>query len=266
VIHVTVWGENVHEKASPVVAEIYPEGMHECIAEGLRQDGNLEVRTATWTCRARAHPTWSRGTRRSHLVGHAAHVASTTRSFRVSIGASSRNGSRGSPLRALLEDFRRLLGTTCSLKWREAGERERVWVCDPSHPIAAGIGECIESRTARCMANLSRSRRRRAGLHQLVRGRRDLSSGCCWKRGAGKVFYFSPSRNVPHLPQPRGQARPSQRVQVASAAGRWVDACPMSHRGSERKASLTARFLSASTDRIEICPSQRTDPVVLGKW
>ena len=35
-IRVTVWGENVHERESRAVAEIYPETMHECIAEGLR--------------------------------------------------------------------------------------------------------------------------------------------------------------------------------------------------------------------------------------
>src|SRR5258708_7826433 len=46
-IRVTVWGENVHEKKSEVVAKIYPRGMHECIAEGLRRDADLEVRTAT---------------------------------------------------------------------------------------------------------------------------------------------------------------------------------------------------------------------------
>jgi trehalose utilization protein len=36
------------------------------------------------------------------------------------------------------------LGTTCNLKWREAGEKERIWVVNPSHPIVEGIGEYIE--------------------------------------------------------------------------------------------------------------------------
>ena len=46
-IHVTVWGENVHERENPIVAQVYPEGMHACIAEGLRTDAGVEVRTAT---------------------------------------------------------------------------------------------------------------------------------------------------------------------------------------------------------------------------
>ena len=37
--------------------------------------------------------------------------------------------------------FKRLMGTTCDLKWREDGLRERLWVVDPSHPIAEGLGE-----------------------------------------------------------------------------------------------------------------------------
>src|SRR5581483_6449475 len=46
-LRVTVWGENVHEKLHPTVAKIYPKGMHETIAEGLREFGGVDVRTAT---------------------------------------------------------------------------------------------------------------------------------------------------------------------------------------------------------------------------
>src|SRR5690606_22252364 len=40
--------------------------------------------------------------------------------------------------------FKRLMGTTCDLKWREANERERIWVVEPGHPIAEGLGEYFE--------------------------------------------------------------------------------------------------------------------------
>ena len=33
-IRVTVWGENVHERKNAIVAQIYPDGMHNCIAQG----------------------------------------------------------------------------------------------------------------------------------------------------------------------------------------------------------------------------------------
>ena len=40
--------------------------------------------------------------------------------------------------------FRRLMGTSCSLRWREAGEHERLWNLRPDHPVMAGIPDHIE--------------------------------------------------------------------------------------------------------------------------
>ena len=41
--------------------------------------------------------------------------------------------------------FQKLMGTRSDLlKWREADEKERLWVIDHSHPIVAGLGEYIE--------------------------------------------------------------------------------------------------------------------------
>ena len=46
-IRVTVWNEYRHEKNNPKVTEVYPKGIHEAIAEHLRVQGDLDVRTAT---------------------------------------------------------------------------------------------------------------------------------------------------------------------------------------------------------------------------
>ena len=48
-IRVTVWGENVHEQRDASVEEIYPDGMHGAIANGIRKHlgENVVVRTAT---------------------------------------------------------------------------------------------------------------------------------------------------------------------------------------------------------------------------
>jgi trehalose utilization protein len=40
--------------------------------------------------------------------------------------------------------FRRLMGTTCSLSWRDEGEKERLWVVSPNHPITKGLDRFIE--------------------------------------------------------------------------------------------------------------------------
>ena len=51
--------------------------------------------------------------------------------------------------------FKRLMGTTCDLKWREGEDHERIWVVEPGHPIAEGLGEYIELATKRCTASVS---------------------------------------------------------------------------------------------------------------
>ena len=40
--------------------------------------------------------------------------------------------------------FKRLMGSPCNLTWREAGERERIWLTSRSHPIAAGLPDHFE--------------------------------------------------------------------------------------------------------------------------
>ena len=45
-IRVTVWNEFRHEKSKPLVAKLYPEGIHGAIAAGIAGDG-LAIRTAT---------------------------------------------------------------------------------------------------------------------------------------------------------------------------------------------------------------------------
>ena len=40
-IRVTVWGENVHEKKLAEVGEIYPKGMHECIADAVAKGARV---------------------------------------------------------------------------------------------------------------------------------------------------------------------------------------------------------------------------------
>ena len=46
-IRTIVWGENVHERENEVVRDLYPDGMHECIAQALNSDANISATTAT---------------------------------------------------------------------------------------------------------------------------------------------------------------------------------------------------------------------------
>jgi trehalose utilization protein len=198
-IHVTVWGENVHEKKSKAVAKIYPEGMHECIARGLRSDAELDVRTATLDMPE--HGLSLEVLEKTDVLswwGHAAHgqvddkiVERVHKRVLEGMGLIVLHSGHYSKI------FKRLMGTTCSLKWREAGERERVWVCDPSHPIAQGVGECIEIENTEMYGEpFGIPAPDQQVFISWFEGGEVFRSGCCWQRGAGKVFYFSPGHET----------------------------------------------------------------------
>ena len=46
-IRAVVWGENVHEQTNQTVRDIYPRGMHSCIADALNIAEDIQATTAT---------------------------------------------------------------------------------------------------------------------------------------------------------------------------------------------------------------------------
>ena len=46
-IRTIVWGENIHEQTNAVVRSIYPDGMHNTIADALNRDAAITATTAT---------------------------------------------------------------------------------------------------------------------------------------------------------------------------------------------------------------------------
>jgi trehalose utilization protein len=145
-LRITVWGEYVHERKNAVVAEIYPNGMHQCIANGLSGDKTLDVRTATLD--QPNHGLTEAVLDSTDVLlwwGHAAHGQVTD----LVADAVVRRVWEGMGLIALHSGhyskvFKRLMGTSCSPTWREAGEKERLWVCNPGHPIANGLDRYFE--------------------------------------------------------------------------------------------------------------------------
>jgi trehalose utilization protein len=125
--------------------------------------------------------------------------------------------------------FKRLLGTTCSLGWREAGKKERIWTCDPGHPIAQGVPRSFEIPHEEMYSEPF-------GIptpDELVfiswfQGGEVFRSGCCWKRGNGKIFYFRPGHETfPTYHQPEVQTVIRNAIRwAAPQAPRWVDSCP----------------------------------------
>jgi trehalose utilization protein len=93
--------------------------------------------------------------------------------------------------------FRKLMGTTCDLKWREIGEKERIWVIEPGHPIAQGLDEYIELEHTEMYGE----RFDIPAPDELVfiswfAGGEVFRSGCCFYRGKGKIFYFRPGHET----------------------------------------------------------------------
>lgn len=93
--------------------------------------------------------------------------------------------------------FRRLMGTSCTLKWREVNERERLWVIDPVHPIARGVGEYVEIAHEEMYGEAfdipAPDETVFIGWYQ---GGEVFRSGVTYRRGRGKVFYFQPGHET----------------------------------------------------------------------
>jgi trehalose utilization protein len=229
-INVTVWSEFRHEKTNPKVAAIYPRGLHETIAEFLRKQPDFAVRTATLD-EPEHGLTAAVLDRTDALVwwGHKAHAAVTDEV----VARVRQRVLEGMGLIALhsahySKIFKALMGTTCSLKWREANDKERLWNILPSHPIAAGIGEYFEIPAEEMYGEPF-------GIpapDELVfvswfTGGEVFRSGCTWRRGHGRVVYFRPGHETyPTYHHPQVQQVITNSVRWARATVRIPDQCP----------------------------------------
>ncbi|MCA1056589.1 ThuA domain-containing protein [Rossellomorea aquimaris] len=197
-INVTVWNENRHEQKSEKVREVYPKGIHGQIASFLEGE-SFKVRTATLD--EEQHGLTDEVLQSTDVLvwwGHIAHeevsddvVEKVKQRVLDGMGLIVLHSGHFSKI------FKELMGTSCDLKWREADEKERIWIVDPSHPIAAGLGETIELEKEEMY-----------GEHfdipapdQLVmvswfEGGEVFRSGCTYQRGNGKIFYFRPGHET----------------------------------------------------------------------
>lgn len=199
-IRVTVWNEFLHEKQESHIAEIYPEGIHGAIAKYLQSRSGFEVRTATLD--EPEHGLTDEVLDASDVLvwwGHLAHEKVSdaivdkiyNRVLFEGIGLIVLHSAHYSRI------FKRLLGTTCNLKWREAGENERLWVVAGGHPIAEGIDEYFEIKSAEMYGEpFDIPRPDELIFISWFKGGEVFRSGCCFNRGMGKIFYFRPGHET----------------------------------------------------------------------
>lgn len=229
-IRVTVWGENIHEQKIPLVREIYPNGMHECIAEGLREDPGLMVHTAT--LQQPEHGLSESVLNNTDVLiwwGHCAHkevddaiVARVAGRVWEGMGLIALHSSHYSKI------FTKLMGTTCSLNWREAGEKERLWVCQPGHPIVQGLDRYFEIENEEMYGEpFAIPTPDEQIFISWFEGGEVFRSGCTWRRGNGKIFYFRPGHETYptyHHPMVRQVIRNAVHWARPERSA-WIDEC-----------------------------------------
>ena len=195
-IQVLVWNEFIHERdEGHLAAKIYPEGIHEAIAGHLRTLGDMDVETATLDQPEQGLS--AEVLRQTDVLiwwGHAGHddlsdevVERIRERILQGMGLICLHSAHFSKI------FRKMLGTSCDLKWREAGEKERLWVVEPGHPIASGLPEYFEIPAAEMYGErFDIPQPETTVLLSWFPGGEVFRSGCCFLRGGGRIFYFRP--------------------------------------------------------------------------
>ncbi len=197
---VTVWNEFRHEKIHEEVKKVYPEGIHNAIASFLKQQPGLEVRTATLDEPEHGLP--KEVLNNTDVLIWWGHMAHHEVEDEIVDRVQERVVKDGMGLVVLhsahiSKIFVRLMGTSCQLKWRERGEKERIWVVEPGHPIADGLGEHFEiPHTEMYGERFDIPRPDELIFMSWFPGGEVFRSGCCFYRGKGKIFYFRPGHET----------------------------------------------------------------------
>lgn len=194
-IRVTVWNEYRHEQNSEEIRAIYPDGIHGQIAKFLGEEEDFQVRTATLD-EPECGLTQDVIDNTDVLLwwGHQAHndvpdeiAKRVQEAVLKGMGMIFLHSAHHS------KPFKRLMGTSCNLCWREDGDMERVWVVDPGHPITQGLGKYFEIEHEEMYGEpFGVPEPQKVVLMGWYEGGEVFRSGCCYIRENGKIFYFQP--------------------------------------------------------------------------
>lgn len=229
-LRVVVWGENVHEHTNAKVGAIYPHGMHAAIADGIRELLPSAL-VSTATLQEPQHGLAEERLAETDVLtwwGHKAHgavddkiVDRVQKRILEGMGLIVLHSGHDSKI------FKRLMGTSCSLTWREADERERLWVCNPGHPIARGIDRNFVLPAEEMYGEpFGIPAPDEQVFISWFEGGEVFRSGCCWNRGNGKIFYFRPGHETyPTYFDPNVRRVIANAVEWARPTGQWIGAC-----------------------------------------
>lgn len=201
-IKVTIWNENIHEKDQSALGDLcrkwYPNGIHNYLAGALAAD-DLEIRAVSLDMPEQGLPdSLIEDTDVLMWWGHVAHE-------RVADALAEKLAQRVCDGMGLIvmhsghlsKIFRRLMGTRCTLHWREVGEKERVWAVPRKHPITAGLPESfVIPHTEMYGESFDVPDDGKIIFASWYEGGNVFRSGLTFNRGNGKIFYFSPGHET----------------------------------------------------------------------
>ncbi|MCZ8516269.1 ThuA domain-containing protein [Paenibacillus filicis] len=196
-IRVTVWNEFRHEKENEKVRSVYPDGIHTAIGDGLGSDFQVAYATLDEPENGLAEEKLN-NTDVLIWWGHKAHgdvqdatVERVHKRVMQGMGLIVLHSGHFSKI------FKKLMGTSCDLKWREANEKERLWVVTPGHPIVEGIGEYIDLPAEEMYGeHFDIPAPDELIMVSWFEGGEVFRSACTFQRGSGKIFYFRPGHET----------------------------------------------------------------------
>lgn len=200
-IRVTVWHEFRHEVKHESIRKIYPDGMHNVMASAIKEHLGDEVEVKTSVLDAPDHGLSDDVLNNTDVMtwwGHMAHsevreeiAAKVQQRVLEGMGIVFLHSAHYS------KPFRNLLGTGCGLKWRDSGERERLWVVSPMHEIADGLGDHFDIPHEEMYGEFfDIPTPEELVMISWFEGGNVFRSCCTWTRGKGKVVYFRPGHEA----------------------------------------------------------------------
>jgi trehalose utilization protein len=175
--------------------------MHTTIAEGIREHLGEHARVRTVTFEEPEHGLSDAVLAETDVLtwwGHIAHqrvddaiVERVCERVLLGMGLVVLHSGHESKI------FKRLMGTTCSLRWRESADREIVWKVNPGHPVARGLPEGFVIPEQEMYGEyFDIPRPDDLVFISSFAGGEVFRSGCAFRRGQGNIFYFSPGHET----------------------------------------------------------------------
>ncbi|MBQ3562605.1 MAG: ThuA domain-containing protein [Clostridia bacterium] len=196
-IHVTIYNEFHHERKDNLARDIYPEGIHITLKKALE---GQDISVDTVTLDDIDELTCERLAKTDVLIwwGHCKHndvpdevAVRVQQAVLKGMGAIFLHSAHHS------KPFKLLMGTPCNLCWRENGDYELLWVCDPSHPIAQGIDRFVKLDHEEVYSEpFTVPEPDKLVFISSFQGGEVFRAGCCYQRQNGKIFYFQPGHET----------------------------------------------------------------------